>query len=166
VFSPKSGWFLTVHGMLQDSLHRSPLVTVLWTRTGTAGTVTFCLSGTRTGFESGSNIKCKSKKKIENERPTFREIMLILTLKRQDFVQIFCFWKIVLNTVWIRNQSGNQNFFKVGTGTGNGTATNHYGSTTKLLSTPKYCAPNESPASMTGISLLFLYKTSSFTKSE
>jgi hypothetical protein len=24
---------------------------------------------------------------------TFYEIMLLLTLKRQDFVQIFCYWK-------------------------------------------------------------------------
>ena len=87
-------------------------------------------------------------------------------IEKARFCTNFGFWKIVLNTVWIWNQSGNQNFFKVGTGTGNGTATNHYGYTTTLLSTPKYCAPNESPELMTGISLLLLYKTSSFTQSE
>ncbi len=48
--------------------------------TGTAGTVTFCHSGTGTGmhycsgsgtgFRSGSNIKCNKKVKINNERPT------------------------------------------------------------------------------------------------
>jgi hypothetical protein len=64
--------------------------------TGTAETATFCLSGTLTGmlygsvsgtgFGSGSNIKCNKKvKKIKNERPTFWEIMLLLTLKRVRF---------------------------------------------------------------------------------
>jgi hypothetical protein len=42
-----------------------------------------------------TNIKLKWKKKssqqIKNGKPTFWEIMLILTLKRQDFVQIFLF---------------------------------------------------------------------------
>jgi hypothetical protein len=47
--------------------------------------------------------------------------MLLLALKRQDFVQICC-WKTLLNIFWIRNQ----NLSKVGTGT----AANHYGSTT------------------------------------
>jgi hypothetical protein len=74
----------------------------LWT--GTAETITFCLSGAGTGmqygsgsgsgsgsvsgFGSGSNIKCKKVTKYKNERPTFWEIMLLLTLKRQNFVQI------------------------------------------------------------------------------
>ncbi len=64
--------------------------------TGTAGTVTFFRSGTGTGMQYGSgtgfgsrsNIKCI--KKIKNRRPTFWEIMMLLTLKRQDFVNIFC----------------------------------------------------------------------------
>jgi hypothetical protein len=30
---------------------------------------------------------------------------LLLTLKRQDFVHFFWFWKTVLNIVWIRNQT-------------------------------------------------------------
>jgi hypothetical protein len=33
-------------------------------------------------------MKNKSKKKIKNERSTFWETMLLLTLKRQDFLQI------------------------------------------------------------------------------
>jgi hypothetical protein len=83
--------------------------------------------GSGTGFGSGYNIKWNKKvKRIKNERTTFREIKLILTLTRQDFVQLFCFWKTVLDIVWIRNR--NQNISKVGTGT----ATNHYGSTTLL----------------------------------
>jgi hypothetical protein len=49
-----------------------------------------------------------------------------MILKRQDFIQTFCSWKTVLDSVWIRNR--NQNYSKVGTGT----ATNHYGSTTLL----------------------------------
>ncbi len=67
-------------------------------RTGTAGTTTFCCSGTGTAtgmhrgtvFGSESNIKWNTKvKKIKNERPTFLEAMLPMTSKRQDLVQIF-----------------------------------------------------------------------------
>jgi hypothetical protein len=47
----------TMHGRLQGFMHRSPKYQCCGTRTGTAGTVTFCLSGTRNGFGSGSNIK-------------------------------------------------------------------------------------------------------------
>jgi hypothetical protein len=62
--------------------------------TGTAGTVTFCLSGTGTvmysgsgtGIGPGSNIKCDTKVKIQKERPTFWESMLLLALKTQGFV--------------------------------------------------------------------------------
>jgi hypothetical protein len=69
-----------------------------------AGTVTFCLSGNATGTAihyggtgsgsgngcgSGSKIKWSIKiERIKNEMPTFWEIMLLLTLKRQDFVQL------------------------------------------------------------------------------
>jgi len=49
--------------------------------------------------------------------------MLLLTSKRQDFLQFFCFWKTVLN----KSGSG------IGTGAGTGTATNHYGSTALAL---------------------------------
>jgi hypothetical protein len=82
-------------------------------------------SGFGSRFGSGYNIKLNKKvKKIKDERQTFWEIMLLLTLESQDFVQIFLCWKTVLNFVWIRNR--NQKFSKFGTGT----ATNHYGSTT------------------------------------
>jgi hypothetical protein len=46
-------------------------------------------SGSGTGIGSGFNIKCKKVKKITNERQTFCEIMLLLTLTRHDFAQIF-----------------------------------------------------------------------------
>jgi hypothetical protein len=55
---------------------------------GTAGTVIFCLSetGTEMHYGSGSNIKCNKKViKSKNGRPNFWEIMVLLTLKRQDF---------------------------------------------------------------------------------
>jgi hypothetical protein len=55
-------------------------------------------SGAGAGFGSRSHIKIK----IKNERPTFWEIMLLMILKRQNFLQIFMLWK---------------NFSKVGTGT-------------------------------------------------
>ncbi len=67
---------------------------------------------------------------------TFWEILLLLlTLKRQDFVHIFsCLKNCAKNIVWIQNRGRNRNrncnrnlnFSKVG----KGTATNHYGSTT------------------------------------
>jgi hypothetical protein len=43
--------------------------------------------------------------------------MLLLTLNRQDFVQIFSCWRTVLDIFWIRNWSRNQNFLIGGTGT-------------------------------------------------
>ncbi len=93
--------------------------------------------------------------KIQKERTTFREIMLILTLKRQD-LKFF-----VLDIVWIRNR--NQNFSKVGTGT----ATNHYGSTTSLrnLIVAGYKRERKNQSSVTGSNLptviikFFLNKT-------
>jgi hypothetical protein len=63
------------------------------------------------GSGSGSNIKWNKKSKIKNERQSFWEMMLLLKLKRHDFVQIFCCWKTLLNIVWIRNR--NQNFSTV-----------------------------------------------------
>ncbi len=57
-----------------------------------AGTTTFCLSGTGTVYIPvlvlDPNVMQKSK--FKNLRPTFRETMLILALKRQDFLHIFC----------------------------------------------------------------------------
>jgi len=99
------------------------------------GTVTSCLNGTGagirygsgsgsgTGFVSGSKIKWNKTVKKSNLEASFLGKMLILTLKRQAFAQIFFCWKIVLNFVWIRNWSRNrnQNFSKVGTGTGTAT---------------------------------------------
>jgi hypothetical protein len=41
------------------------------------------------------NICNKKVKKIKNERQTFLEIRLLLTLKRQDFGKIFCCRKTV-----------------------------------------------------------------------
>jgi hypothetical protein len=85
----------------------------------------YCLFLNQTGngmhYGSGSNIKWNKKvKKILSKRPTFWEIMLLLTLKRQDFVQILFCCKTVLNIVRIQNL--NKNFSKV--------RMNHYGSTT------------------------------------
>ena len=95
---------------------------------GTAWTATFCLgtgtgmySGSGTGLESGSNIY-----RIQKSKSTFWETLLFLSLKRQDFAQIYCCWKTVLNIVWIRNRNWNRNFSKGGAVTG--TAINHYGS--------------------------------------
>jgi hypothetical protein len=59
--------------------------------------------------------------------PTYWET---LTLKRQDFVQVFGFEKL-LDGVWNPNQ--NQNFF-----VGTGTVINHYGSTTPDLYDKKF----------------------------
>jgi hypothetical protein len=51
--------------------------------------------GTGTGFGSGSNMKChKKKSKIKNERPTFWEIMLLLTLKKKIFYKFFVVGKL------------------------------------------------------------------------
>jgi hypothetical protein len=50
--------------------------------------------------------------------------MLILTVKKQDFVKIFVFGKLDSE----RERDRNQNFSQVGTGT----ATNHCGSTTLI----------------------------------
>jgi hypothetical protein len=95
--------------------------------TGTAGTITFCFSGTRTGMHYGSGSgsgtrfgwKSWKNKKLE---VNFLGNKLLLTLKTEQarFFEICCFWKTVLNIVRIRNL--NQSFSKVGTGT----ATNHY----------------------------------------
>jgi hypothetical protein len=64
--------------------------------------------------------------------------MLLLKFKRQEFVRIFCCCKTVLNIVWTRNRSRNQNFFKVRTGT----TTNRYGSITLTLVTLVYIEEN------------------------
>jgi hypothetical protein len=51
--------------------------------------------GSGTGFGSGSNIKWnKESQKIKNERPTFKEIMLLLSLKKQDFGKNFVVGKL------------------------------------------------------------------------
>jgi hypothetical protein len=51
--------------------------------------------GSGTGFGSGFNIKWnKESQKIKNERPAFWEIMLLLSLKKQDFAQIFVVGKL------------------------------------------------------------------------
>jgi hypothetical protein len=72
---------------------------------GTVGTANFCLnetvtvmhsgagsgSGFGTGFGIRSKTKCNTKgKKIQNWRPNFWETILLLALRRQDFVQTFC----------------------------------------------------------------------------
>ncbi len=87
--------------------------------TGTAGNLTFSLSGTgmhfgygsgsRSGRGSGSNIKCNKKKKNRKRKANFLGNKLLLTLKRQNFVQFSCFWKTAMVIiVWKRNR--NQNF--------------------------------------------------------
>ncbi len=83
-----------------------------WTRT--AGTVTFCLSGTGThygsgseaGFGTGNNVKWNffKSKKVKMSGQLSGEIMLFLSLKRHDSALKNC-WK----TSWY------------GTGTGTGT---------------------------------------------
>jgi hypothetical protein len=86
-----------------------------------------CLSG------SESNIKWNTKSNMNTERPTLWETMLLLTLKRPCFVQIF--WLFINCAAWIWNE----NFSKVGTGT----AVNHYGFTTlgaEYILVPIYCA--------------------------
>ncbi len=58
-----------------------------------SGTGTVMHSGFRIGFGPGSNIKYNTKvKKIKNLRQLSGEKMMLLALKRQDFVQIFCCW--------------------------------------------------------------------------
>ncbi len=57
------------------------------TRVGT-GTATFCLSGT--GFGPGSNIKWnKSKKNIKGQLSKKQCCLMLIALRRQNFVQIF-----------------------------------------------------------------------------
>ncbi len=61
------------------------------------------------------------------------ETMLLLALKKQDFVQIFCCWKTVQNSLDPEQEpepDPEPNFFKVGTGT----AINYNGSTTLQVS--------------------------------
>jgi hypothetical protein len=54
--------------------------------------------GSGTGFGSGYNIKWnKESQKTKNVRPAFWEIMLLLSLKKQDFVQIFVVAKYCLD---------------------------------------------------------------------
>jgi len=63
---------------------------------------------------------------------------LLLTLKRQDFVIFFGFLK---TAVWIRNRNLNRskNRSKVGRlGTGTNSATNHYGSATRQVSSLEF----------------------------
>jgi hypothetical protein len=75
---------------------------------GNAGNATFCLRGTGThsGSYSGSNVKWNTKekkvplKKIKKEMTTFWETTLLLTIKREDLVQVF--FPTVLNMVLIR----------------------------------------------------------------
>ncbi len=150
---------------------------MLWNRNRNRRNRTFCLGGTGirmhygsgTGFGSGSNIKWNKKSQIKNERTTFREIILIMKLKRQDFVQTFCCWKTVLDIVWIRNRNRNQNYSKVGTRT----TTNHYGSTTLLrnLTGAGYKQEKINLSSVSGwnlptvIIIIFLNKTLNDVKS-
>ncbi len=114
-----------------------------WCETRTEGTVNFCFNGTGTGmhddccssirgsgagFGSGSNIKWKEVKKSPTyERPTFLEIMLRLTLKRQGKISLKLFVVVKMcykiQNCLIPNRS--RNFSKVGTGT----VINHYCST-------------------------------------
>jgi hypothetical protein len=67
-------------------------------------------SGSGTGFRSGINLenKIQNQSQVKHERPTFWELMQLLTIKRRDFVQIFV-WKNC--QIW------------PGTGTGTGTGT-------------------------------------------
>jgi hypothetical protein len=68
------------------------------TRAGTAGTVNFGLSGTRTvmrsgsgtGFGLGSNIKCNTNIKNKKIEADFLGNNAASGTERQDFAQIFC----------------------------------------------------------------------------
>jgi hypothetical protein len=79
-------------------------------RTGTAGTVTFCLSGTvtgmhygyRTGFGSGSNIKCNKKVKNQKGEANFLENNAASDIEKARFCTIFCCWKTVLGQSILR----------------------------------------------------------------
>jgi hypothetical protein len=50
------------------------------------GTATLCFSGNGIGFGSGINKKWNNEVQIQNEKSTFWETLLLLTLERQDFV--------------------------------------------------------------------------------
>ncbi len=60
---------------------------------GIAGTVIFCHSGTGIHYWIRIQHKMGNSQKILNERPTFWKIMLLLTMLRQDLLQMFCCWK-------------------------------------------------------------------------
>jgi hypothetical protein len=84
---------------------------VCGTGTGSAGAVTFCLSetgthyvsssgsGSKTGFGSDSNIKLNKEVKNIKLESHFLGIKSASETEKQDFVQIFCCWKTVLNIV-------------------------------------------------------------------
>jgi hypothetical protein len=61
-------------------------------------------------------------KKSNNDMATFWAKILLLTLKRQDFIFENYFRKIVINmvSIQIRNWNRKRNFSKVGTGIGTG----------------------------------------------
>jgi hypothetical protein len=72
-------------------------------------------SGSGAGFGSKSNIKWNKKsQKIKNKRPTFWEIMLLLTLKRQDFVPVFVVVEKRLNRVLSRSGTGSVWYLSTG----------------------------------------------------
>jgi hypothetical protein len=81
--------------------------------TGTAGTVIFCLSGTGTGMHY-----CSGPGKIKNERPTFWEIMFLLTMKRQDFVKKARCWKTAKYCLDTKPKLEPEPEIKTGTGAG------------------------------------------------
>jgi hypothetical protein len=79
--------------------------TEIWTKfeKQCCGTGTFCLSGSGTGFTDPVSIWIrirhqmewqKEVKKSKNEMPTFWAAMLLLTLRRQDFVQNYLLEKL------------------------------------------------------------------------
>jgi hypothetical protein len=70
-----------------------------------------CGSGSGTGFRSGCNVKWNKKKSKKIERPTFCKTLLLLTLKRQYFVQFLlkAFAKYYLDQELKLFRSRNQN---------------------------------------------------------
>jgi hypothetical protein len=72
-------------------------------------------------------------KKSNNDMATFWAKILLLTVKRQDFIFENYFRKIVINmvSIQIRNWNRKRNFSKVGTGIGTGTRI--------IVLAPKHC---------------------------
>ncbi len=90
-----------------------------------------CRSGVGTGFGSGSNIKCKKVKNL-NEMSILWEIMLLLTSKKERFCTNVLFLEHCVKYCLDPEPEPdrNQNLSKVRTET----ATNHYGSSCIQLS--------------------------------